>query len=85
MEDELAPEVDDPLQEVHPTSLPKCKPPKAKAPCDQCEMVCKTTFLLNRHKKARHGNTETEVTHCSVTELNHCLIKEGFFCLRFGL
>ena len=61
VEDELAPEVDDPLQEVHPTSLPKCKPPKAKAPCDQCEMVCKTTFLLNRHKKARHGNTEAEV------------------------
>ena len=61
VEDELAPEVDDPLQEVHPASLPKCKPPKAKAPCDQCEMVCKTTFLLNRHKKARHGNNEAEV------------------------
>ena len=60
VEDELQPEDDDPLQEVDPASLPKSKD-KGKAPCNQCEMVCKTTFLLNRHKKARHGN-EAEVS-----------------------
>lgn len=60
VEDELQPEDDDPLQEVHPASIPKSKD-KGKSPCDQCDMVCKTTFLLNRHKKARHAN-ENEVS-----------------------
>lgn len=63
VEDELQPEDDDPLQEVHPASLPMSRD-KGKVPCDQCEMVCKTTFLLNRHKRARHGNEEEVSKEC---------------------
>ena len=63
VEDELQPEDDDPLQEVDAASLPKSKD-KGKAPCDQCEMVCKTAFLLNRHKKARHGNDDEVSKDC---------------------
>ena len=52
--DEIEPEEDfDPLDEINTSKLPAARQ-KGRFECDECQMICRSRYLLERHEKARH-------------------------------
>ena len=47
----------DPLEEINPKSLPEPRR-KNQFKCTECEKVCRNSWLLDKHMKARHNNID---------------------------